>query len=114
MRRFFRHIRICRLLPFVVVSLVVLPVLAHQKPNPAKLSVQEAKAFNSICRSFATSFLEKDEGSIRRMCLSKQQIAEVLSPKLIERAGDKLHQVIVNGNTRVFVTLRKNWETWKG
>lgn len=59
-------------------------------------------------------FLEKDEGSIRRMCLSKQQIAEVLSPKLIERAGDKLHQVIVNGNTRVFVTLRQKLGNLEG
>ena len=114
MTRFSRHIRICMLLPFVIAGLAVLPVLADQKPAPAKLSEQEAKAFKSICRSFATSFLEKDEGSIRAMCISKQQIADVLSPKLIERAGGKMHQVIVDGNTRAFVTLRQKLGNLEG
>ena len=102
------------LLPLVIVALAIPPVIADQKPNPAKLSEQETKAFNSMCTSFATSFLKADEGSIRAMCISKQQIANVLSPKLIERAEGKLHQVIVDGNTKTFVTLRRKLGSLEG
>ena len=62
MASFRGHLLNCVLLPIISMGIAVPAVSANQTPKPAELSENETKAFESMCKAFAESFLKGDEG----------------------------------------------------
>ena len=102
------------LLPIVTMGIAVSAVSANQAPKPAELSKNETKAFESMCKAFAESFLKGDEGGPRKVCISNDMVAEVFRPKLLQRGRDTLHKMIVEGNTKRFAEFRRKLGSLEG
>ena len=102
------------LLPIVTMGIAVSAVSANQTPKSAKLSENETKAFESVCKAFAESFLKGDEGGVRKVCISNDLVSEVFRPKLLQHGRDTLHKMIVDGNTKRFTEFRRKLGSLEG
>ena len=105
---------ICVLLAIVTMSIAVPAVSAEQTPKPSELSENETKAFGATCKAFAESFLKGDEGGLRKVCISKDLVLEVFSPKLLQHGRDTLHKMIIEGNTKRFTEFRQKLGSLEG
>ncbi len=102
------------LLSIITMTVAIPSVLANQTPKPAELSKNETKAFESTCKAFAESFLKGDEDGVRKVCISKDLVSEVFSPKLLQHGRNSLHKMIVEGNTKRFNEYRRKLGSLEG
>ncbi len=112
MTSFRDHLLNCVLLPIIAMSIAGSAISAT--PKPAELSENETKAFESMCKAFAESFLKGDEDGIRKVCISKDLVSEVFSPKLLQNGRNSLHKMIVEGNTKRFNEYRRKLGSLEG
>ena len=101
-------------LPIITITVAIPSVLANQTPKPAELSENETKAFESMCKAFAESFLKGDEDGVRKVCIPQDLVLEVFSPKLLQNGRNPLHKMIVEGNTKRFNEYRRKLGNLEG
>ena len=102
----------CVLLPIIAMGIAISAVSATSKP--AELSENETKAFESMCKAFAESFLKGDEDGVRKVCIPQDLVLEVFSPKLLQNGRNPLHKMIVEGNTKRFNEYRRKLGNLEG
>lgn len=85
-----------------------------QEPKPVQLPEDQARLFDATCKTLAEAFLKNDVDGFLKLCLPKHLLAEVLSPKVLERGTEALHNQMLEGNAKRFAEFRKRFQDLGG